>query len=47
MKGVHEMEATVAVRLDLKGLTCPIPIVRTAKAMKQHKPGQLAEIFAT
>jgi len=47
VKGVHEMEATIALSLDLKGLSCPIPIVRTAKAMKQLEPGQLVEIFAT
>ena len=41
------MEATIALSLDLKGLSCPIPIVRTAKAMKQLEPGQLVEIFAT
>jgi tRNA 2-thiouridine synthesizing protein A len=47
MKGVHEMEPTIVLSLDLKGLSCPIPIVRTAKAMKQLEPGQLVEIFAT
>jgi tRNA 2-thiouridine synthesizing protein A len=41
------MEATTAMSLDLKGLSCPIPIVRTAKAMKQLAPGQLVEVFAT
>jgi tRNA 2-thiouridine synthesizing protein A len=33
--------------LDLKGLSCPIPIARTAKAMKELAPGQLIEVFAT
>jgi tRNA 2-thiouridine synthesizing protein A len=41
------MEATIALSLDLKGLSCPIPIVRTAIAMKGLEPGQLVEIFAT
>jgi tRNA 2-thiouridine synthesizing protein A len=41
------MEATIALSLDLKGLSCPIPIVRTAIAMKGREPGQLVEIFAT
>ncbi len=41
------MEATIAFSLDLKGLSCPIPIVRTAKAMKELAPGQLIEVFAT
>jgi tRNA 2-thiouridine synthesizing protein A len=41
------MEATIALSLDLKGLSCPIPIVRTAIAMKGLGPGQLVEVFAT
>jgi len=41
------MEATIALSLDLKGLSCPIPIVKTAMAMKQLAPGQLVEVFAT
>ena len=41
------MNMTIAASLDLKGLSCPIPIVRTAKAMKQLAPGQLIEVFAT
>jgi tRNA 2-thiouridine synthesizing protein A len=41
------MDATIAMSLDLKGLSCPIPIARTAKAMKELAPGQLIEVFAT
>lgn len=41
------MEATIAASLDLKGLSCPIPIVKTARAMKDLAPGQLIEVFAT
>ena len=41
------MEATIALSLDLKGLSCPIPIAKTAIAMKQLAPGQLIEVFAT
>ncbi len=41
------MEATITTSLDLKGLSCPIPIVRTARAMKELAPGQLIEVFAT
>jgi len=41
------MEAVIALSLDLKGFPCPIPIVRTAKAMKELAPGQLIEVFAT
>jgi tRNA 2-thiouridine synthesizing protein A len=41
------MEATLAVSLDLQGLSCPIPIVRTAMAMKRLAPGELVEVLAT
>lgn len=33
--------------LDVKGAACPIPIVKTAKAMKTMSPGELLEILAT
>ncbi len=41
------MSVTMAVTLDLKGLSCPMPIVKTAKAMKGLAPGELLEAFAT
>jgi tRNA 2-thiouridine synthesizing protein A len=41
------MSITIAMSLDLKGLSCPLPIIKTAKAMKQMAPGQLLEVFAT
>jgi tRNA 2-thiouridine synthesizing protein A len=41
------MSITIATKLDLKGLSCPLPIIKTAKAMKQLAPGQLLEAFAT
>jgi len=41
------MAVTIATSLDLKGLSCPIPIVKTAKAVKELAPGQLIEVFAT
>jgi tRNA 2-thiouridine synthesizing protein A len=41
------MEATTAMSLDLRGLSCPIPIARTARAIKQLAPGELIEVFAT
>ncbi|WP_028775778.1 sulfurtransferase TusA family protein [Shimazuella kribbensis] len=34
-------------QLDCKGLACPMPIVRTKKAMDQLKPGQVIEVQAT
>jgi len=41
------MSVTIAKSLDLKGLSCPMPIIKTAKAMKELAPGQLLEAFAT
>lgn len=38
---------TITRTLDLKGLSCPMPIVKTAKAMKELAPGELLEAFAT
>ena len=35
------------VQLDAKGLACPMPIVRTKKAMKDLAEGQVLEIAAT
>ena len=33
--------------LDAKGLACPMPIVKTKKAMNDLEPGQVLEIQAT
>lgn len=33
--------------LDAKGLACPMPIVKTKKAMNDMKTGQVLEIHAT
>lgn len=33
--------------LDAKGLACPMPIVKTKKAMNNLEPGQVMEILAT
>ena len=41
------MSITIAKSLDLKGLSCPLTIIKTAKAMKELAPGQLLEAFAT
>lgn len=41
------MSTAIAVTLDLKGLSCPIPIVKTAKAVKGLQPGELIEALAT
>lgn len=36
-----------AQTLDVKGAACPIPVVKTAKAMKAMSAGQTLEILAT
>lgn len=41
------MSITIAMKLDLKGLSCPMPVIKTAKAMKTLEPGQLLEVLAT
>lgn len=33
--------------LDLKGLPCPMPIIRTAKAIKEVAAGERLEVLAT
>jgi tRNA 2-thiouridine synthesizing protein A len=38
---------TIALTLDLKGLSCPLPIVKTARAMKQLRSGDIVEVLAT
>lgn len=39
------MEVTKMV--DVKGLACPMPIVRTKKAMNELEAGQIIEIHTT
>jgi tRNA 2-thiouridine synthesizing protein A len=41
------MSMTITKTLDLKGLSCPLPIIKTAKAMKDMAAGELLEVFAT
>jgi tRNA 2-thiouridine synthesizing protein A len=33
--------------LDASGLLCPMPVVKTAKAMKALEPGQVLRLVAT
>ena len=37
----------VTQRVDARGLSCPLPIVRTAQAIKTVVSGQLIEVLAT
>ncbi|MGG5254267.1 sulfurtransferase TusA family protein [Neobacillus sp. SM06] len=41
------MNLTTNKVLDAKGLACPMPIVKTKKAMNELEPGQVMEIQAT
>lgn len=42
------MDATTpAQTLDVKGKACPIPVVKTAQAMKELSSGDLLEVLAT
>ena len=41
------MSMQIARTLDLKGLSCPLPIVKTAQAMKELTAGELIEALAT
>ena len=37
----------IAVRVDARGLSCPMPIVKTAQAIKPVVSGALIEVLAT
>ena len=41
------MNQAIAKTLDLKGLSCPLPIVKTAQAIKELQAGELIESLAT
>jgi len=43
MASTSEITATV----DARGLSCPMPIVKTAQQVKTLAPGQLLEVLAT
>ena len=38
---------TIAATVDARGLSCPMPIVKTAQAIKGVASGELIEILAT
>ncbi|UOF92824.1 sulfurtransferase TusA family protein [Fodinisporobacter ferrooxydans] len=41
------MSYSVNKTIDCKGLSCPMPIVRTKKAVEEIQPGQVLEVLAT
>jgi tRNA 2-thiouridine synthesizing protein A len=40
-------DVKITKTIDLKGLLCPMPIVKMAKAIKEIQPGEILEAFAT
>jgi tRNA 2-thiouridine synthesizing protein A len=40
-------DQTATKVLDLKGLLCPMPVIKMAKAIKEIQPGEIIEAFAT
>ncbi len=41
------MNQTIAKTLDLRGLACPLPIAKTAMAIRELQPGEFLEAYAT
>ena len=41
------MSDTIHTCVDAKGLSCPMPIVKTAQAVKAVPAGELVEVLAT
>ena len=41
------MSTTIAKTLDLRGLSCPLPIAKTALAIRDLESGELIESLAT
>ncbi|WP_395664780.1 sulfurtransferase TusA family protein [Methylocella sp.] len=39
--------ASHATTLDLKGLNCPLPVLRAGKALRRLKPGDLLIVLCT
>ena len=44
---MNEMSAQIVKTLDLKGLSCPLPIAKTALAIRDLQPDELLESLAT
>ena len=40
-------EPEIGARVDARGLSCPMPIVKTAQAIKTVASGELVEVLAT
>ena len=44
---MSKTEIETTTELDARGLLCPMPIVKTAKAMKELRPGEVLKLIAT
>ena len=42
-----QIELQEDAALDARGLLCPMPVIKTAKAMRALEPGQVLKITAT
>lgn len=40
-------DTEVSTTLDCTGLQCPLPVIKTAQAMKKLEAGQVLELLAT
>jgi tRNA 2-thiouridine synthesizing protein A len=41
------MTLQITTQIDARGLTCPMPILKVAKAMKELASGEIVEVVAT
>jgi tRNA 2-thiouridine synthesizing protein A len=41
------MTQTLVTRVDCRGLACPLPIVETARTIRNLQPGEVIEVLAT
>jgi tRNA 2-thiouridine synthesizing protein A len=41
------MTLQIANQVDARGLSCPMPIVKTAQTIRTIAPGELVEVLAT
>jgi TusA-related sulfurtransferase len=40
-------EPTVTARIDVRGETCPVPLVEVRKAVRRASPGDVIEVVGT
>jgi tRNA 2-thiouridine synthesizing protein A len=46
-KEINVADQDIKLKVDASGLSCPLPIVKTAQAMKTVASGDLVEVIAT